>query len=78
MEDLEAVTLVPSFLMMSDVVEVKRTYSTVPMILSVTVIIQRMLGSSVVQCVALELFVWQLEISMNSTKALKSWKTAFS
>ena len=62
MEDLEAVTLVPSFLMMSDVVEVKRTYSTVPMILSVTVIIQRMLGSSVVQCVAVELFVWQLEI----------------
>ena len=70
------VTLVPSFLMMSDVVEVKRTYSTVPMILSVTVITQRMLGSSVVQCVVVELFVWQLEISMNSTKALKTWKTA--
>ena len=65
------VNLAPSFLTMSDVVEAKRTYSTVPIILSVTVITQRMLGSSVVKCVTVELFVLQLEISMNSIKALK-------
>ena len=49
------------------------TYSTVPMTLSATVTTQRMLESSVVQSVAVELLDWQSETSMNSTKVWRMW-----
>ena len=56
---LEVDSLVPSSLMTSHALAMKRTYWTVPMTLSVTVTTQRMLESSVVQSVSMELFVLQ-------------------
>ena len=56
------ILLAQSPLMTSHVLAMKTTYWTVPMTLSVTVTTQRMLESSVVQFVSMELLDYQLRI----------------